>query len=57
MLACGCLSGITVIVAFLARHMLKDLHAGALLVLALVVIGLGAGAAYWLKTVHQEIQS
>jgi len=57
MLAGGCLSGITVLVSFLGKHLLKDWAAGGFLLLAMLVIGLGAGAAYWLKSVHREIQS
>ena len=57
MLAGGCLSGITVSVSFLGKHMLKDGSPGGFLFLALVVIGMGAGAAFWLKNVHQESRS
>ena len=57
MLAGCCLSGITVIVAYLGKHMLEDGSAGSFLVLSLMVIGMGAGAAYWLKNVHRECQS
>lgn len=57
MLAAGCLSGITVSVSFLGEQMLKDGSPGGFLFLALVVIGMGAGAAFWLKNVHQECQS
>jgi hypothetical protein len=56
MLAGCCLSGITVIVSFLARHMLEDGYAGSFLVLSLLVVGMGAGAAFWLKNVHRECQ-
>jgi uncharacterized membrane protein len=57
MLAGICLSGITVIVSFVGKHMLKNGDAGAFLVLAILVIGLGGGAAFWLKSIHQECQS
>ena len=57
MLAGCCLSGITVVVAFLGKHLLKDHSAGGFLFLALLVVGMGAGAAFWLKKVHREIQS
>lgn len=56
MLAGGCLSAITVFVAFLGKHMLRDGSPGGFLFLALVVISMGAGAAFWLKNVHQECQ-
>jgi len=54
MLAGGCLSGIVVIVSFLSRHMLDRFEAGAFLLLALVIIGLGTGTAIWLRNVHRE---
>ena len=54
MLAGGCLSGIVVVISFLGRHMLDDLEAGSFLFLALLMIGLGAGAAIWLRNVHRE---
>jgi uncharacterized membrane protein len=54
MLAGGCLSGIVVVVGFLGRNMLDHLTAGGFLLLALLVIGLGTGAAIWLRKVHQE---
>jgi uncharacterized membrane protein len=57
MLAGGCLSGITISVSFMGKHMLKNGDAGAFLFLAMLVIGMGAGAAFWLKNVHQEGQS
>ena len=57
MLAGSCLSGITVIVSFVGKHLLKNGDAGAFLFLAILVICLGAGAAFWLKNVHQEYQS
>lgn len=56
MLAAGCLSGIVVLVTFLARHLLDDWHSGGFLFLAMVVIGLGTGAAVWLRNVHKEWQ-
>jgi uncharacterized membrane protein len=57
MLAGCCLSGITVSVSFLGKHLLKNGSAGGFLLLALLVIGMGASAAFWLKNVHQECQS
>lgn len=56
MLAGCCLSVITVVVSFLGKHMLKDGDPGGFLFIALVVIGMGAGAAFWLKNIHQEGQ-
>jgi uncharacterized membrane protein len=57
MLAGGCLSGIVVLVSFLSKHMLKVGSSGSFLFLALLVIGLGTGAAIWLRNVHQEWQT
>ena len=57
MLAGGCLSGIVVLVSFLLRHILEDYFAGSFLFLALVVIGLGTGAAIWLRNIHRAWQS
>lgn len=57
MLAGGCLSAITVTVSFLGKHLLEDGSAGGFLFLALAVIGMGAGAAFWLKNIHRENQS
>lgn len=57
MLAGCCLSIITVTVSFLGKHLLRHGDAGAFLFLALIVIGMGGGAALWLKRVHQECQS
>jgi hypothetical protein len=37
--------------------MLEGDSAGGFLLLALVVIGLGAGAAIWLRSVHRAWQS
>jgi uncharacterized membrane protein len=55
MLAGCCLSGITVSVTFLGDHMLNE-SAVSYLILGLLVIGMGATAAFWLKKVHQETQ-
>lgn len=57
MLAGGCLSGIVVVVIFLGKHMLDGGEAGAFFILTMVVIGLGTGAAVWLRNVHRELQS
>ncbi|MET1113207.1 MAG: DUF2157 domain-containing protein [Allosphingosinicella sp.] len=53
MLAGGALSLIVAIVAFLAQTMLGDGSAG-LLFIGLVVIGMSAGGAIWLKSVGRE---
>lgn len=57
MLAGCCLSGITVAVSFVGRHILEESSGEGFLLLALMVIGMGAGAALWLKNVHREYQS
>ncbi len=57
MLAVGCLSGITVTVTFLGKHLLPGAEAGAFLVLAIIVIVMGGGAAMWLKEIYQETMS
>lgn len=57
MLAGCCLSTITVTVSFLGKHMLHHGDAGAFLFLAFIVIGMGGGAALWLKNVHRECRS
>jgi uncharacterized membrane protein len=54
MLAGSALSGIVVIAAFLGRHMLDRADAGAFLFIGLTVIGLSAGAAWWLKQLAAE---
>ncbi|MEZ4601197.1 MAG: DUF2157 domain-containing protein [Syntrophotaleaceae bacterium] len=57
MLAGCCLAGITVSITFLGRFILDDSSGGGFLLLALAVIGMGAGAAVWLKQVHRDFQS
>ncbi|MCH9022712.1 MAG: DUF2157 domain-containing protein [Planctomycetes bacterium] len=56
MLAGGCLSGIVVLVTFMARLM-DDFDEGLFFILALLVIGLGTGASVWLRNVHREWES
>ncbi len=54
----GCfLSVITVTVSFLGEHLLQDGSPAGFLFLAIVVIGMGAGSAFWLKRINQEIMS
>jgi len=57
MLAGICLSGITVFITFLSYHMLDNLAGGGFLLIALILLGLGAAATSWLKKVHLEWQS
>lgn len=52
MLAGGCLSGIIAIVAFLLKFLGND-DVATFFILALAVIGLGSGAAVWLRQVHR----
>jgi len=54
MLAGTCLSGIIVITTFTAKHLLDDLQEASFLLLAMMVIALGSGAAMWLKKIHRE---
>lgn len=57
MLASCCLSGITVTISFLGKHILDSASSVGFLVLALLVISMGSGAAFWLKNIHEEIDS
>ena len=57
MLAGLALSVIVVVTSFASKHLLKDFDAGALLAIALMIIGMGTGAAIWLRNIHQEFQS
>ncbi len=57
MLAGACLSGIVVVVSFLARVTLEELESAGFLFLAMVVIGLGTAAAVWLRNIHRQWQS
>jgi uncharacterized membrane protein len=56
MLAGACLSGIVVIVTILAETMLQQGEPVVYLLLSVIVIGLGVGAAFWLKKVQKEAQ-
>jgi hypothetical protein len=56
MLAGGCLSGIVVTVALLAEALLHQGEPAAYLLVSIIVIGLGVGAAFWLKKVQMEAQ-
>jgi len=55
MLATGLLSLIVAVAAFLSRHMLDPDSAGGFLFVGLVVIGMSAVGAVWLKSVAQEV--
>lgn len=57
MLAECCLAFKTVTISFVARHTIEHGEAGVFLLLAFLVIGMGSGAAFWLKSVHREFQS
>lgn len=50
------LSGIVVAVALPSKHMMFDWNAGSFLFLTLLTVGLGAGAAFWLKNIQKEFQ-
>jgi len=56
MLAGICMSAIVVVVTFFARHLLREGgDPGSFLFLAILVIGMGAGAAVWLRKKHREM--
>ncbi len=57
MLAGGCLSAILVIMTLLGQHIIESGDEGALLLLSVSIMAMGAGAAYWLKQVHRESES
>ncbi len=57
MLAGIALSGIVVIISFMGKHMLHGLDAGGFLLIAIMIIGMGAGAAIWLRNLHREFQA
>jgi len=57
MLAVGCLSSILVIVTLCGNLLFRnDGEFGAFLLLAMLVIGLGASAAWWLNAVQKEVE-
>ena len=56
-LAAGVLSAIVVITALLSRYLLHDSHAGGFLLIGLVIIGLSAGGAIWLKGINEEMKA
>ncbi len=56
MLAGASLSAIVVMVTLFTCEVLQEIDATALLLMAVLVIGLGVGAALWLKQVQQEAQ-
>ncbi len=51
-LAGSCLSVISVVLTFMVDNMLDFDNAGSFLLLSFSVIGMGAGAAYWLRSLH-----
>ena len=57
MIAGGCVSALTVTTLLLARRLLweGDWRPGSLLLLAIMVVIMGAGAVVWLKRLHREI--
>ena len=56
MLAGFCLSGIVVTTAIQIHFLISDIHAGNLLFIALMIIGLATAAAVWLKKVNKELK-
>lgn len=57
MLASACLSAIVVATAFFGRHLFDDVEPGSFLIMSLLVIAMGSGAALWLRRVHREWQT
>lgn len=57
MLAGLCLSAIVVVTTFLGKHMLDGNDPGAFLLLAMMVIGMGSAAAFWLRKMHREMSA
>ncbi|MGD8796662.1 MAG: DUF2157 domain-containing protein [Thiohalophilus sp.] len=58
MLTGCCLSAIIVVTSFLSKHLLMQAEAtGALLIMAFLVIGMGAVSIIWLKKVHHRWQA
>lgn len=56
MLAGGCMSGIVVIVTFLSKYILENLDTGGFLLLAMLILALGTGAAVCLRDVNKELR-
>lgn len=57
MLAGGALSVIVVVMSFMSKHMLYHLVGGGFLFMALLIIGMGTGAAVWLRNIQRKCQS
>lgn len=57
MLSAGCLSGIVIVTTFVGKHILDDGEPGSFLLLAILVAGMGAGAAFWLNSINREVRS
>ena len=60
MLAAGCLSGIVVVTTLFGRMMLSGgghSSSQGFLLLAFIVIAMGAGSAYWLRSIQRERMS
>ncbi len=58
MLAGAALSGIVVVMSFMTKHILDETNiAGGLFLIAILIIGMGTGAAVWLRNIHREWQS
>ena len=57
MLAGGCISVISITTLLLARCLLweGDWHVGSLMLIAIAVLMMGAGAVVWLKRLHREM--
>ena len=52
---CGlALSLSAILITYLAEALFSVLDSGAFLIVAMLIIGAGSGAALWLRKVHQE---
>jgi hypothetical protein len=51
------LSSIVVVTTLVIKTMSDSMDFGSLLVVAILIVGIGAGAAFWLKKIQKEWQS
>ncbi|MBN2767879.1 MAG: hypothetical protein JXQ68_02150 [Campylobacterales bacterium] len=54
MLSSVALSGIITATSFLLKVVIKDLNIEGLLLVAILIVGMGAGAAFWLRKIQKE---
>ena len=51
------LSGIVVVATLVIKTISDSMDFGSLLVVAILIVGMGAGAAFWLKKIQKGWQS